>query len=537
MDQRKPLDKSLPTVVTLLTELGSSSEDDVSEKRETTPRDEADVLASYGLERESNGVISWARGSKHHPRNWPTKRKIYDTALIILLELYTTVISTTGAAVADIAGPEYGMSKLTALFAFTFMYQLGQAIGGYLIPPFSELAGRRYPYLVSSAAFTIFCAVISLGGSSSPATIFVGRFITGFASAVPSVVIAGSVEDLFDTRARVWVVVLWNAATTIALCLGPIYASYIIAAPHAGWRWVYYSASIVTGALTMGLLAVKESRPSVLLGRRVALLAKERIGVVKDLRWNNADSAAGGWRTFAQLVVVRPAHILFTEPLVIMIAFISGISWGIIYLFTESTSGIYQSMGFTKTTASLPFLALACGVFLTFLPRFWDMKVVRRRHQAKEPVEPEDKIMGFAFAAPALAIGLFWFAWTVPPAAPSLPWIVPTLALVPIGFAVNEIAYTLSGLLADSYLLYSASAFSGLAFVRAIISGLMTLVAQPMYKNLSANDAGSILAGVSVLFCLAPWVFLRYSKRLRQASPFAKYSVEMDRATWAQGEA
>lgn len=145
--------------------------------------------------------------------------------------------------------------------------------------------------------------------------------------------------------------------------------------------------------------------------------------------------------------------------------------------------------------------------------------------------------MGFAFAAPALTIGLFWFAWTVPPAAPGLPWIVPTLALVPIGFAVNEIAYTLSGFLADSYLLYSASAFSGLAFVRAIVSGLMTLLAQPMYGNLSANSAGSILGGVSVLFCIAPWVFIRYSKRLRLASPFARYSVEMDRTTLPPGEA
>lgn len=501
-----------------------------------TDLDDGEMLSSYGLAREQDGVISWARDSPHHPRHWTIGRKVYDTALIILLELYTTVISTTGAAVADVAGPEYGISGMTALVAFTFMYQLGQAIGGYLIPPLSELAGRRYPYLISSAVFSIFCAIIPLGSTSTPAAIFVGRFLTGIASAVPSVVIAGSVEDLFDTRARVWVVVLWNAATTIALCIGPIYASYIIASPQAGWRWVYYSAAIVTGVLTMALLGVRESRPSVLLGRTVARLEREQGDKIDDFRWHNADPREGGWKAFAHIVLVRPAYILVTEPLVILIAFISGISWGIIYLFTESTRGIYQSMGFSKTTASLPFLALACGVCLTFLPRIWDMKVVSRRQIAKEPVEPEDKIMGFAFAAPALTIGLFWFAWTVPPAISDLPWIAPTLALVPIGFAVNEIAYTLSGFLADSYLLYSASAFSGLAFVRAIVSGLMTLLAQPMYSNMSANVAGSVLAGVSVLFCVAPYLFFRYSRRLRLVSPFARYSVEMGRSTLPPGE-
>lgn len=54
----------------------------------TTPDDGA-VLASYGLAREPSGVISWARDSPHHPRHWPIGRKVYDTAFIILLELYT----------------------------------------------------------------------------------------------------------------------------------------------------------------------------------------------------------------------------------------------------------------------------------------------------------------------------------------------------------------------------------------------------------------------------------------------------------------
>jgi hypothetical protein len=128
-------------------------------------------------------------------------------------------------------------------------------------------------------------------------------------------------------------------------------------------------------------------------------------------------------------------------------------------------------------------------------------------------------------------MGLIWFSWTVPPAAANVHWIVPTLALVPIGFAVNEIAYTLSGYLADSYLLYSASAFSGLAFARAIISGLMPLLAHVMYARLGVNIAGSVLAGISVLFCIAAWVFLRFSKRLRKRSPFACYSLDMHHNT------
>lgn len=57
--------------------------------RAATVLDDGSILASYGLERDPSGVISWAPGSPFHPRHWPISRKLYDTALIIMLELYT----------------------------------------------------------------------------------------------------------------------------------------------------------------------------------------------------------------------------------------------------------------------------------------------------------------------------------------------------------------------------------------------------------------------------------------------------------------
>ncbi|KAJ0319632.1 hypothetical protein COL5a_010069 [Colletotrichum fioriniae] len=399
-------------------------------------------------------------------------------------------------------------------------YQLGQAIGGFLIPPFSELFGRRLPYLISCAAFCL--ASLLTGLIHDPAAVYAGRFAAGLASAVPSVVIAGSVEDMFNTKRRVWIIVLWNAGTTVGLCFGPVYAAYISQA--VGWRWIFHSAAAVTAVLFLAMFGIRESRPSILLGAIVKKIQRERT-TVRELAWHNPDEARD-WRALVRISVLRPGKILLTEPLVVMVALISASSWGMIYLFTESLTVVYVSLGFTKTQASLPFLAIAVGVVFTFLPRLWDMKVVRDRQRKQIPIQPEDKIIGFAFAAPALAIGLAWFAWTVPPLVPGVHWAVPTASLVLVGFAVNETAHTLSGYLADSYLLYSASAFSGLALVRAVASGLMPLVAHEMYAGLNANYAGTILAGLAAAFCVTPWVFFRFSKRLRQRSPFARFSLE-----------
>ncbi|KAK8111752.1 uncharacterized protein PG998_008209 [Apiospora kogelbergensis] len=470
-------------------------------------------LRAHGLERGPDDLIRWRRDSPDHPRNWSSRRKGFDTTVIIFFEFFVTVVSTTGAAVADPLRDEYSLGKRLSLVSITFMYNLGQAFGGLFIPPLSEIGGRRLPYLISCALFSLSCVV---------SAIWIGRFIGGFASAVPAVVTAGSVEDLFNTRTRIWIVVLWNGGSTAGLCFGPVYAAYINAA-H-GWKWVYYSSAIVTAVTFLCLLGVQESRPSKILKAKIAKL--RGCSKIHNLDWHNPDESPN-MASLVNLVLIRPVHLLCTEPLVMMVTAISAISWGIIYFFTESLTKAYTSMGFSNTEASLPFLAMASGVLLTSLPRLWDMRVAKRRQAQHKPVQPEDKIVGFAFAAPALAVGLAWYAWTVPPAAPAgLPWIVPTLALAPVGFAVNEMAYTLSGYLADAYLLYAASAFCGLAFVRALVSGLMPLAALALHDALGANLAGTVVAGLALVFCGAPWVFFRYSRTLRQRSPFARFSLQ-----------
>jgi MFS family permease len=111
-------------------------------------------------------------------------------------------------------------------------YQIGQAIGCLVMPPLSESYGRRKPYLYSCTAFAI-GNLIAAVVPSTYAGVVVGRFISGLVSAVPTVVIGGSIEDLYEAEARIWLIFAWNTSANAALAIGPIYASYIAAS--AGW--------------------------------------------------------------------------------------------------------------------------------------------------------------------------------------------------------------------------------------------------------------------------------------------------------------
>lgn len=100
------------------------------------------------------------------------------------------------------------------------------------------------------------------------------------------------------------------------------------------------------------------------------------------------------------------------------------------------------------------------------------------------------------------------------------------LALVLVGYALNENVYTLTGYLADSYTIYAASGFAGLILARATTCAILLPFTRPMYEGLGFNIATSLLAAIATVFCAAPVLFWRYGKSIRERSPFAKYSLD-----------
>lgn len=317
-----------------------------------------------------------------------------------------------------------------------------------LFPPYSESFGRKKLYIVSTFLFSIFCILI--GAVPSIAAIIVGRFATDVLSAIPSIVLAGSIEDMFNSGPRIWMVYVWSMAANLGFCIGPIVGAYVtaqidwhasISRPSQTYftnrcrQWNFYLTAIITGTLGFAMLAMRESRPSQLLDRRLKTL--QRLTGNRSLRIQNPDHTPD-LRTFVNVTLFRPLRLLLTEPIVFGVAVMTAVAFSLIYLFAAAAPIVYGAFGLDPEHSSLSFLAIGLGLFLGVPVRFYDQRVFKRRQRQRQTLEPEDKLAGFAMAAPALAVCLWWFAWTIPPLVPHVHWIVSMLSLILLGFATNE---------------------------------------------------------------------------------------------------
>lgn len=389
---------------------------------------------------------------------------------------------------------------------FSYSYLIGAAIGSVFFPPFSESFGRKSLYISSTFLYAVFCVIV--GAVRSLPAVVAGRFFSGILSAIPAAVVAGSIEDLFDARGRIWMIFAWITTANLGLVAGPIISTYICASQQLGWRWVFYLAAIVSGAIACLLFGIRESRPSQLLERKMATVRQETGDVT--LKIKNPDLVPDV-RTYIRVTLIRPLRLFMTEPIILMTATMCAMAFGLIYLFAEALPVVYSSFDFSERQASLAFIPIGIGITSGFLPRLYDDRKTAKLHLQGVQIQPEDKLSGFYVAAPVLAIGLWWFSWVIPPLV-HVHWISSLLALVLVGFALNEFDCTLTGYVADSYTIYAASGFACLSLLRSLVSAAFPLFGHQMYTKVSANAASSILAGVATIFCMSTYVFMRFGK-------------------------
>ncbi|KAI0397633.1 MFS general substrate transporter [Xylariaceae sp. FL0594] len=457
-----------------------------------------------------------------HASSLSLRRKWVILSVIFLVQtsmnLNTSLYANGQAGMAE----EFGVShQLTVAGAGVFL--VTYAFGCELWAPWSEDIGRKWVLQISLFLVNICCLPVALPPQGMT-SIIVARAFGGLFSAGGSVTL-GIVADLFGTEAQEHPLAFIVMSSVGGSIIGPIMGGYV--ETYMTWRWTIWFQFIVGVTVQLlHLLLVPETRSTVLLNKQA-----------KRLRRNGRSPNARGptehmtWRQYAMpsemlAIWFRPFKMFVTEPIVLVLSLLSGVSDAIIFMQIQSFGLVFGKWSFSTIEGGLSFVAIGIGYLLAYLfyiPVISRNRKLRAREPNSEYAQFEARLWWLLYTAPCLPIGLLIFAWG---ATTAVHWSLCMFGCVLIGIANWTIYMTTIDYMVAAYGPYSASATGGNGFARDFLAGCLTFASKPYYDafrgDYGVQSANTALAAISLVLVVATYVIFVRGPQLRKRSVFAQ---------------
>ncbi|CAG7916074.1 unnamed protein product [Penicillium olsonii] len=468
------------------------------------------------------------------PFLWPKWRK----SMMTYIACGVTALAGYAAGEVSPASEElteiWGISTVVYNLSIT-LFCCGFALAPMVLAPFSEINGRRPIFIASGVLFV--ASLIGCGGTQSFAGLLVARFFQGVGGSTFSTMVGGVISDIYHAHDRNTAMALFSASALFGTGLAPLISGVIVT--RTTWRWVFYSHAIVSAAFVVIIFFFfKETRGSVLLSRKAAKLNKyyEQLeeaghhGVmltseespdeknIRRIRWKvKSDEERASLLSMIKISVYRPFHMLFTEPVVFFFSLWVSFSWAVLYLQFGSVPLVFRtSHNFTTEQSGAVFTSMCVGVILISVISIYQERIAARF--GLKSAAAEGRLYFVCVESVLLPIGMFWFGWT---SFPSVPWIVPAMAVGCSTMGIFSIYLATFNYLADTYHRYASSAIAAQSCCRNLLGGVFPLVTNAMFNNLGFPEASSLLGGIGAGLTLVPWVLALYGPQIRAKSKLA----------------
>lgn len=263
--------------------------------------------------------------------------------------------------------------------------------------------------------------------------------------------------------------------------MGPLIGGFITKS-YLGWRWTQYIPAFMAFACTiLALLFLEESYPPIILVSKASELRR------LTRNWGihaKQEEVEVDLKELVTKNVSRPLRILFQEPIVLLVSIYMSFIYGMLYLSLTAYSITFgQIHAFSPGVSGLPYIGMIVGVSIGFVAVILTNPGYVKKLKANNNIPvPEWRLFWPMLGGISFTIGLFWFGWTG--YTNSIPWIVPTLAGLFLGFGIYTVFLQLMNYIIDSYLMFAASAIAGNTMLRSLCGFAFPMFATQMYDGM-----------------------------------------------------
>jgi hypothetical protein len=294
----------------------------------------------------------------------------------------------------------------------------------------------------------------------------------------------------------------------------PVIGSYVDS--RKGWRWVEWTLIFFAVFGFVFSIFTKETYKKIILRKRA-----KAIGAPLP----PGPTGLALLKHIMTVVLFRPVHMLFTEPIVISFAIYVSFNFAVLFGFLASIPLIFTTVyDFSHAQSGLPFISIAIGCLISIptmllLDRTLYQSQYRRAiEKGQKGLAPEHRLYGAMVGSIGLPVSLFWFAWT---SQKSVHWIVPIIGLIP--FAWGNISVFISCVLymVDTYMAANgASAMAANGLSRYIAGAVFPLFTVQMCNGMGFQWASSLLGFVTLALLPVPWILFIFGEKIRRRSGY-----------------
>ena len=473
----------------------------------------------FDEEQNSNRPLDWENvNDSGNPFNWNAKTKWTITLLACYVTFIVGINSTSITSAAQEINQTFHISD--EYFAISFWpvtaWNVGAALAPMVVLPIMEDFGMRIGYLVTYIVFLVF--VIPQAVAQNFSTLIICRFFAGCCGGVLQDVMDGIIADIWPTAVDRSLPVTWYVFSLLAgVTLGPVIGGAIVR--NLIWRWIFYIQLIIYGCSVLPIFLIfRETRGPVILHKRFKRANQHAIETY-SMRLHRSTSM----RQILFGNIVRPAKLLCTEPVVFFFTLLSALSYGLVFVSTQSVTQVYETnYSWEEYQAGLVQVSIFVGEFFGFGICLYQNTVFLRAVEAASQIPnthlPEVRLyFSIIGSFLGLAGGLFWYGWT---SYSFLPWILPSIGLGIIGFGSMVVMQAIMMYVTDTYTQHAGSASAAICFGENLAAAFLPLAAKSMYTNLGFQWASSLLAFIALALSFGLVILVFKGQEIRNKSVY-----------------